>query len=102
MILDKETQMITATALDLEAVRPGSGEPIKMFASGMTPAAVVTVTTGDDAAEAEGGTIPCTTAVIGAKGSVEFELPSTTKQFIACTFAGGDLNVTLAGNQTAV
>lgn len=102
MILDHELQMTTATGLDLEALRPGPGEPIKMYASGMTPAALVTVTMGIDKASAEAGAGPCTTATVGPKGNVEFELPSTTLQWIACAFAAGAINVTLAGNQTAV
>lgn len=97
MILDKETELVTATALDLEAVRPGPGKPIKLFATGMTPAALVTVTT---CATVGGTYTACTTATVGADGSVEFELPSTTLQFIKSTFAAGSINVTLCGNQT--
>lgn len=97
MILDALAELTTATGFDLEAVRPGPGNPIKMFASGMTPGAAVAITMGDDAAAAEGGLEPCTDAIVGANGSVEFHLPSTTKQFIACTFAAGALNIVLDG-----
>lgn len=101
MILDNEAKLVTATGFDLEAVRPGPGNPIKMFATGHGAGAVLTVTTGVDAAEAEGASVPCTTATCDADGSVEFELPSTTLQFIAAEFAVGEINITLAGNQTA-
>lgn len=96
MILDKNAELTTATAYDLGTVRPGPGNPIKMFASGMAADALVTVTTGatDTAADA------CTTATVGANGTVEFELPSTTGQFIMATFAAGAINVILPGAQT--
>lgn len=96
MILDKQAELTTATAFDLGTVRPGPGQPIKLFASGMTPDATVTVTTGATSAAAG----DCTTAEVGADGSVEFELPSTVARYIKATFAAGAINVTLAGNQT--
>lgn len=100
MILDNETKLVTATGFDLGSVRPGPGNPVKMYASGHAADALITITTGVDAAAAEGASVPCTTATCGANGCVEFELPSTTLQFIAADFAVGEINVTLPGNQT--
>lgn len=97
MILDALAELTTATGFDLEAVRPGPGKPIKMFASGMTPGAALAVTMGDTAAEAEGGLVACVDVTVGTDGTVEFHLPSNTLQFIACTFAAGALNIVLDG-----
>lgn len=101
MILDNETVLTTATGLDLESVRPGPGEPIKMFGTGLAADTLLVVTHGTSAALAEGGLTECVTVTSDADGQVEFELPSTTLQWIAAVFAQGTLAVTLAGNQTA-
>lgn len=99
MLLDKEAQLATTVAFDLEAVRPGPGMPVKLYATGMTPAAVVTVT---NCATVGGTYTACTTAVVDTDGSVEFELPSSTRQFIKSTFAAGDISVILPGAQTNI
>lgn len=98
MILDKEAELTTATGFDLGVVRPGPGNPIKLWATGV--GGDLEITTGADAAEAEAGLTALMT--VDADGDVEFELPSNTQQFIATTFATGSVNVTLCGNQTNV
>lgn len=82
MILDALAQITVAAPLDLEAVRPGPGEPIVLTAVGQTPGAVITITTADDNAGAPGTPAGLTTATVGADGSVQFELPSTAKQWV--------------------
>lgn len=96
MILDNEAELTTATGFDLEAVRPGPGEPIHLWAAGVGGSLAITM--GEDAPEAEGATIPCIT--VDATEDVEFELPSNTLQFIAAVFGTGTVNIILEGAQT--
>ena len=97
MILDKNAQLVTATAFDLGTGGLGKGTPIKMIVTGMN-AGNLAITHADTA----GGTYSaCTTVTVQNNGDlVEFELPSNTKQFIRATFATGEVYVTFAGNQT--
>lgn len=98
MILDKEGQLITATAFDLKTVAPGPGNPVKMIVTGMNAgnlAVTHCATTG-------GTYTACTTVTVQNDGDlVEFELPSNTLQFIKATFTTGEVYITLPGNQTA-
>ena len=87
MILDKLAELTTAVAFDLDAVRPGPGNPIKMYATGVGGPLVVTC--GADTAAADA----CIT--VDATEPVEFELPSNTKQFIKATFATGNVYVVM-------
>ena len=87
MILDKLAELTTATAFDLETVRPGPGKPIKMYASGVGGSLVITTGDTDVAADA--------LITVDATNSVEFELPSNTKRYIIATFAAGSVNVVL-------
>lgn len=97
MILDKETELATTVALDLDTVRPGPGKPIIMFASGMPAATAVIITDCDTV----GGTYASVVEVVtDASGTAEFRLPSSTRQFIKSTFAAGAINVVMEGNQT--
>ena len=98
MILDDQAKALAGTPLDLDAIRPGPGEPIVMVCVGQTPGALVTVTTApDDGAGAPQAPIACTTATVGPDGSVQFELPSTTLQWIVSDV---DAWVVLKGGQT--
>ena len=94
MILDNELAIVSATALDLESVRPGPGNPIKCFASGVT--LDITITTGATAAAA--GDLQVVTG--NPDGIVEFELPSSTLKFVMFTFADGEVYIVLPGVQT--
>jgi len=85
MILDAQTEMATGVALDLEAVRPGPGKPIKMFAL-LDSDGDLAITHGTSAALAEGGLTALMT--VACAGMTEFEIPSTALQFIAATFTG--------------
>ena len=96
MIRDHEAELVTDIGFDLGPVRPGPGNPIKFWATGV--GAVLIFTMGVDAAEAEAGTVPCIT--VDATDDVEFELPSNTQQFIATTFGSGDVGAILPGAQT--
>ena len=98
MILDHYAELTTATPFDLGAKKPGPGEPIVMYASGMTPGAQVAVATS---ATSGGAYVNVADATVGADGTVEFRLPSTTLQWIQSTFAGGALNIVMEGTQTA-
>jgi len=92
MILDDMAKLTSATAFDLETVRPGPGQPIKMMAIGVGGS--LAVTTGDTTAAADA----CVT--VDATNTVEFELPSNVKRYIEATFASGDVYVILPGAQT--
>ena len=104
MIIDNEAELETAVAFDLEAFRPGPGQPIKMWANldGVIPstptvpatAVALVITTGPDASAA----LPCIT-VSCTDLPTEFELPSSTEQFIMATFVGR-VAVSLPGVQT--
>ena len=100
MILDALATIEAATPFDLEAVRPGPGEPIVLTAVGQTPDALITITTDEDdgAGSPTGVPTACTTATVGADGSVQFELPSTVKQYVISDV--GPLYVVLKGAQT--
>ncbi len=94
MILDNELSMATGVALDLEAVSPGPGKPIKCVATNV--AANVVITSGPSTGlESALITVECGGAV-----HVEFELPSNTEQFIVPTFLSGQVDIVLAGVQT--
>jgi hypothetical protein len=97
MLIDALAELTTAVGFDLEAVRPGPGKPIKMYGSGLGANAAVAITHGTTAALAEGGLTACIDVVADADGEIEFHLPSTTQQFIACTFAQGWLGVVMDG-----
>lgn len=88
MILDNETRLTTATAFDLNVEKPGAGNPICLFASGVGGSLVVTTGATSGAA-----TDACIT--VDATNDVEFALPSNTQQFIRATFAQGTVEVVL-------
>lgn len=92
MFIDNETELATTVALDLEAVRPGPGKPIKMWAKLDVDGDLV-ITMGDTDTAAD----PCIT--VACVGLTEFELPSTTLQYIKSTFTGR-VAATLCGVQT--
>lgn len=89
MYIDKELELTTAVALDLGPKKPGPGKPIKMVALGVTTTVVIThgVALGSEAA----------LMTIDALGAdlVEFELPSSTLQFIIATFADGEVKIVM-------
>jgi len=94
MILDKELEMATGEALDLGPKTPGPGQPIKCVA--LKVAADVVITTGDTL----GTESALMTVVCEGADLVEFELPSSTLQFIVPTFADGAVEIILPGAQT--
>ena len=96
MIRDNETQLATTVAFDLQATRPGPGEPLLMVAIGVDASLVITMS------DTEGGTYTACTTVLAPAETFEFHLPSNTKRWIKATFATGDLMVSLPGTQTAV
>lgn len=81
MFMDKQAELATTVAFDLDAVRPGPGQPIKMFAN-LNAAGDLVITTGATSAAA-GDLI-----TVACDGITEFELPSTTERYIKATFAG--------------
>ena len=94
MILDNDAKLVTTVAFDLGSVRPGPGNPIKMYASGVAGSLVITQGATNAAADA------CIT--VDATNAIEFELPSNTLQYIKATFGSGEVNFVLPGTQTAV
>lgn len=94
MIIDNQAQLVTTVAFDLETVRPGPGEPLKMWCILDTPGNLV-ITDGATSAAADAlMTVSCTDS------PTEFELPSTVARYIKSTFTGR-VAFTLAGVQTA-
>jgi len=89
MIRDALAELVTATAFDLDAVRPGPGKPIKMYANGVGGSLVVT--TGDTNAAADA------LITVDATESLEFHLPANTKRWIKATFATGEVGVVMDG-----
>jgi len=115
MILDNETMFADKlafgsppTVLDMGSIRPGPGEPLKIFVQGSADFAGATgivITDGTTVAAAD----PLVTHVCDLTGKlVEFELPSDTAQFVGVALTGTPsagtwtCGVTLPGNQTAV
>lgn len=96
MILDKNTELTTTVAFDLEAVRPGPGKPIKVFTTGNAASENFVVTT---CATVAGTYTACATIECDTNGDAECELPSSTLQFIKAVFTG-EAFLTLCGNQT--
>ena len=94
MFLDKELELTTAVALDLGPKRPGPGKPIKCIATNVALNVVVTTGATNTAADSL-MTVEC-----GGADLVEFELPSSTLEFVMFTFADGEVNIVLEGNQT--
>ena len=81
MLLDSLTQLATTVAFDLEAVRPGPGQPIKCYAL-LDADGDLTITQGATSTAADA------LMVVACVGITEFYLPSTVLQFIKSTFAG--------------
>lgn len=94
MIFDKELELATGVALDLGAKRSGPGKFIKVVALGVT--LDVVVTTGATNAAAD----PLITVECGGADLVEFDLPSSTLQWISAVFADGEVKIMLEGAQT--
>lgn len=97
MIRDNETTIVAATDLDLEAVRPGPGEPIRVWLVDDT-AEAITVSHGD----AVGTEATLLVLTVAADEITELELPSSTKRYVRFTPAAGTIDggVSLAGVQT--
>jgi len=85
MIMDKELELTSGTALDLGTKRPGPGNDISMFAQGVGGSLVIT--TGDTNAAADA------LITVDATNDVEFDLPSETKRYIKATFAAGTVGI---------
>jgi hypothetical protein len=114
MLVDKLTVIdAAATGFDLEAVRPGPGEPIIMtvindsvvndgVVTGDIGALDMAVTHGDDQAAAEGGLDTLITVEVLAGIVQEFRLPASTKRWVAITAlpANAVVAVSMEGVQT--
>ena len=114
MFVDKMALIeVAATGFDLEAVRPGPGEPILLtvvndsvvndgVVTGAIGAADMAITQGDDQAAAEGGLDALLTVEVLAGEVQEFRLPASTKRWIAVTAlpANSIVAVSLEGVQT--
>ena len=115
MILDNETMFAdalayggTPTVIDLETVRPGPGEPIKIFAQGSADLAGATglvITDGTTSAAAD-ALVTHTCDLVGKL--VEIELPSDTARYVGIALAGTpsagswSCGVVMPGNQTSL
>lgn len=96
MILDKNTMVAdglafdgTPTVIDLGAVRPGPGNPIKMFVSStaaMAGATGVAVTDGSTVAAADA--LLTHVATLDGGALVEFELPSDVARYVKVALTG--------------
>ena len=94
MIIDNDAKLTSTVAFDLETVRPGPGEPLKMWCILDTPG-TLTITDGATSAAADAlMTVSCTDS------PTEFQLPSSTARYIKSTFTG-TVAFTLCGVQTA-
>lgn len=96
MILDNECILVAGQGFDLETIRPGPGEEIRMavvnnsvindgVVTGPIAAGAVAITTGADATEAEAATTALMTVNVTAGENAYFTLPANAQQFIAVT-----------------
>lgn len=114
MILDYETLFAdklayggTPVTLDLGAIRPGPGKPLKCFFAAHAVMTSMTALTVLDASVAPADEPLMTVAATApAAGTLfEFELPSTTQQFVTIAVTGAaagnySCGIVLEGNQT--
>lgn len=98
MIVDKQAMFAddlahggTVDYVDLGATRPGPGNPVKCFASGVSLAGATGLLVTD--CDTSGGTytdvveIDVTSAELNA-GGIEFELPSHIRQYVKVALVG--------------
>lgn len=114
MILDKNNMFAddlayngSPTVVDLQAVRPGPGEPVKIWVQGSSTLAGVTgITITDGATNTAGDAFITWTCTLAGK-ILEFELPSDVARYVKLALAGSpsagtwSAGVTLAGVQSA-
>lgn len=81
MLLDNAAELATTVAFDLDTVRPGPGKPVKMWAHLDSDGALAITHGATSAAAGALITIACV-------GVTQFELPSSTLQWIKSTFTG--------------
>ena len=83
MYIDKEVELVSNQPLDLETDRPGPGQPIQLYGTGLS--GNVDVYMGDTS-----GTLDdfCVSIVPGADGAGAAFLPTTTKRYIKATITG--------------
>ena len=98
MILDKSTMLAddlayngTPTVLDLQAVRAGKGEPIRLWAQGSSDLATVTGLTIVDGATSSPSDALMTYVCTLAGKIVEFELPSDVARYVKVTLTGSSI-----------
>ena len=97
MILDKEVLIAddqafstaASSVLDLETVRPGPGQPVKMFIQGSADLAACTGFTVVDGATSSPSDALLTVISTLAGKIVEFELPSDVARYIKVTITTG-------------
>jgi len=92
MFVDDQAELASDVAFDLEAVRPGPGKPINMWAN-LDSAGTLTITHGTTTAAAD------SLMTVDCDGITEFQLPSSTLRYIKSTFSGR-VAVSMKGVQT--
>jgi len=96
MILDKDMLIAddlahngTPTAIDLGAVRPGPGQPIKMFVrTSATMAGATGIVITDGATSAAADAHSTITMSLNGGAIEEFELPSDISRYVKVSLAG--------------
>lgn len=104
MILDKETLIAddlahdgTPTVIDLGSVRPGPGNPIKLFVrTSATMAGATGVVLTDGATSTAADALISHTATLDGGAIIEFELPSDVARYLKADLIG----TTTAGTWT--
>lgn len=103
MILDNETMFGDGAAynasaeLDLDAVRPGPGQPIKCFFTTDTALTNGTVVQVLDAAVSPADEALLAFAIPAVGETVEFELPSDTQRFVKLSITSATAGTFTAG-----
>lgn len=86
MMIDALAEVTSATAFDLETVRPGPGNPIKFGIQGQDTGASMAITH----CATEGGTYTALmTVLVPTEDFMEFEIPSNSLRYIKMTLATG-------------
>ncbi|MGD9156926.1 MAG: hypothetical protein PVG39_00840 [Desulfobacteraceae bacterium] len=86
MLQDNTLSVTSATAFDLETVRPGPGKSIKFCINGLDAAADMAITHCDT----EGGSyVALMTVAVPTEEAMTFEIPSNAKRYIKMTLGTG-------------
>lgn len=85
-MMDNTLEVVSATAFDLETVRPGPGQPIKMGIQGLDSAADMAIT---HCATSGGTYVALMTVAVPQDDFMEFEIPSNALRYIKMTLGTG-------------